>query len=198
MDEALQKYRDHLIQADQKSQEDFDKTLLTLSSGGLGLSLVFLKDIVGGGAVARPYFILAGWTLLGLSLGLVLLGFFLSRKALRKAIDQFDKGNINTERPGGNWSVVVEYLNGLGGLLFVTGVACVVWFAFGNIHSMTGDQTMPNQSNDTGDQRGYVPPPAPSSDPTHKSGLGYVPTAPPPAAPPTQQAPSSPPPQPKE
>jgi hypothetical protein len=198
MDESLQKYRDHLVQADQKSQEDFDKTLLTLSSGGLGLSLFFLKDIVGGKVIERSCYLLSGWAFLAISLGLVLLGFFLSRRALRKSIDQIDRGTIYIERPGGMWTIVVEWLNVLGGVFFLAGIGCIIWFAVGNIDSRLGGQAVSNQRQNSDDQRGNVSPPAPGTDPGSRTGAGYVPSSPPPSAPPTQQAPAVPAPPKKE
>lgn len=42
-------WREHLVSAEQKSQEDLDKALLSLSGGALGVSLIFLKDVIGQG-----------------------------------------------------------------------------------------------------------------------------------------------------
>ena len=35
-----------LIEAQQQSYQQFDKAILTLSSGGLGVSIIFLRDIL--------------------------------------------------------------------------------------------------------------------------------------------------------
>ena len=51
---ALQKYRDFLIAAEQKSQEDYDKTVIALSGGALGISFAFATDIVGGQSLTQP------------------------------------------------------------------------------------------------------------------------------------------------
>jgi hypothetical protein len=42
-----QQYRALLVQTWQKTQDDIDKAILSLSGGALGVSFVFLKDIVG-------------------------------------------------------------------------------------------------------------------------------------------------------
>ena len=60
-DAALAAYRLHLVAAEQKAQEDFDKTILSLSGGALGVSFVFLKDIVGPEHVAAPAWLFAAW-----------------------------------------------------------------------------------------------------------------------------------------
>lgn len=41
------KERKLLIDAQQQSYQQFDKAILTLSSGGLGVSIIFLRDILG-------------------------------------------------------------------------------------------------------------------------------------------------------
>ena len=46
MDESLREYRKELIQTVQKLNENYDKLIITLSGGALGLSLAFIKDIV--------------------------------------------------------------------------------------------------------------------------------------------------------
>ncbi|WP_134984071.1 hypothetical protein [Xanthomonas axonopodis] len=46
-DEVDPEYRQWLVVAEQKAQEDYDKTVLTLSGGALGISFAFVKDIVG-------------------------------------------------------------------------------------------------------------------------------------------------------
>ena len=59
--EHLADYRKWLVSAEQKSQEDFDKTILSLSGGALGISFVFLKDVIGPLPILQPGFLLAAW-----------------------------------------------------------------------------------------------------------------------------------------
>ena len=42
-----EEYRNGLIAAEQKSQDDYDKTIISLSGGALAISVVFIKDIMG-------------------------------------------------------------------------------------------------------------------------------------------------------
>jgi len=46
MNENLQEYRKHLVAAEQQVQADFDKTVLSLSGGALGISFAFVKNPV--------------------------------------------------------------------------------------------------------------------------------------------------------
>ncbi len=191
MFEALKKYRNHLIKADQKSQEDFDKTLLTVATSSLGVSLVFIREFVGDGPVASTAYILVGWSLLASSVGCVIFGFYLSRFALRKAIRQIDSGAIYSEKPGGRIAIVVEVLNGISGLLLLLGIAAVIYFAFDNLRVLGPSQNkeivMANEKPVSDGQRGYVPPPPPPKPiGTERTGhqSGYIPPPPPPTPPP--------------
>lgn len=192
MTDSLNNYRNHLVDADQKSQEDFDKTLITVATSSLGVSLVFIREFIGEGPVASPGAIILAWSLLASSVGCVLLGFYLSRFALRKAMSQIDEETIHSEKPGGKISAAVEILNGTSGVLLLLGIGSVIYFATHNlpVDSVKGE-IMSNQNENKSDgQRGYVPPPPPPPPKpigTGKTGYmsGYNPPPPPPAKPTT-------------
>jgi hypothetical protein len=63
----LSDYRKHLQTAEQKSQEDFDKTVLSLSGGALGISFIFLKDVIGPNPVVSPNLLFTAWVAWGSS-----------------------------------------------------------------------------------------------------------------------------------
>jgi hypothetical protein len=129
----LAEYRQHLILAEQKAQEDYDKTVLSLAGGALGISFAFVDKFMSGGAASRPGFLVAAWSCWGLSLGCVLVSYFLSRNALRTAIQQTDAGKIRRLSPGGAWSVVLEICNVASGVAFVLGVILIVLFVWFNM-----------------------------------------------------------------
>jgi hypothetical protein len=52
-------YRKHLVDSCQKSQEAYDKAVLALSAGALGVTINFVKDIIGGHPVAM-WFLVSG------------------------------------------------------------------------------------------------------------------------------------------
>lgn len=133
-DEAeLAGYRDHLVAAEQKSQEDFDKTVLSLSGGALGVSFVFLKDVLGDKPILEKSNLLLAWMAWGLSSIVVLASFYLSHLSLRRAISQLDEGTIRTGRAGGWYSVATAILNASGAILFFTGVVFITLFANANL-----------------------------------------------------------------
>jgi hypothetical protein len=140
MEESLQEYRTHLITAEQKAQEDYDKTVISLSGGALGISFAFIKDIIGDHPIISKNILVSGWICWGLSITLVLASYFLSHLALREAIKQFDTavknlnvGEIYSQRPGGWYSLITAILNVIGGILFLAGVILIAIFVWYNL-----------------------------------------------------------------
>lgn len=126
-------YRQSLIAAEQKAQDDFDKAVLSLSGGALGVSFVFVKDIIGPAAIHHPQLLLAAWLSWALSSLAILASFFASHLALRRAIKQCDDGSIYTQTPGGIYAKATGTLNASGAVLFVAGVCFMAAFIYSNL-----------------------------------------------------------------
>jgi hypothetical protein len=135
LNEQLSPYRQHLVLAEQKAQEDYDKAVTTLSGGALAVSFAFLEKVVKAGPAKSPDLLFAAWILWAASIGCVMISYLLSRQALRKAITQVDAGAIYIRRPGGAMSVATELLNIASGALFIIGVAVVAVFVLKNLRS---------------------------------------------------------------
>ncbi|MBK8401432.1 MAG: hypothetical protein IPL29_10390 [Propionivibrio sp.] len=131
--DAMVEYRKWLVAAEQKSQDDFDKTVLTLSGGALGISFAFLKDIVGPQTIVLSGFLLAAWLAWAFSTFSVLTSYYLSHLALRRAISQVDDGTIFKKPPGGVFACLTAILNGTGAVLFLVGVCCITVFTVANL-----------------------------------------------------------------
>ena len=131
-DHSLKEYRDWLVKADQKETLNFDKAIMTLSSGALGISITFLHDIVSNPKPYTNIWLLLSWSFLAGSLTTILLAYIFSTRSLRKAINQVDKGTIYTERPGGINSIIAVCFRYFSVGVFVLGVAFLVYFAFLN------------------------------------------------------------------
>jgi len=131
--DVLSDYRKHLQTAEQKSQEDFDKTVLSLSGGALGISFVFLKDVIGPNPVVDPGLLFAAWVAWGSSTFCVLASYYASHLALRRAIRQIDEGTIRNQKPGGVFRNFTAILNAAGAVLFLVGVFAIVLFANANL-----------------------------------------------------------------
>ena len=134
-EDDLSDYRKHLQAAEQKSQEDFDKTVLSLSGGALGISFVFLKDVIGPNPIIEPGLLFVAWVAWGTSTFCVLASYYASHLALRKAIKQIDSKTIRTEKAGGWFRPVTATLNAAGAILFLVGVCTITLFANANLKS---------------------------------------------------------------
>ncbi|MFA6471009.1 MAG: hypothetical protein WCU00_03125 [Candidatus Latescibacterota bacterium] len=126
-------YRDFLISAQLKSEEQYSKSIIILSGGALGISFAFVKDIIGTGTITNLYYLFIAWTCWGLSLTFVLFSFYTSFHSFRKAINQVDMDKIYFEKPGGCWSLITDIFHILGGILFFLGVIMLSLFIISNV-----------------------------------------------------------------
>ena len=140
---SLIEHRKYLNESRHKSQEDYDKTVVALSGGALGVSFAFLKDIVGSGGLWNKSLLLLAWISWGLSVSAVLFSYFLSHLALRECIFQIDEAirekntdHIYVKNPGGKYSKLTAFLNVCGGLLFFIGVILLAYFIWSNLEAI--------------------------------------------------------------
>ncbi len=61
MDTQIQEYREHLVLADRKAQESYDKTVLSLLSGALGISFAFVDGFLQGDTVDNTACLVTWW-----------------------------------------------------------------------------------------------------------------------------------------
>jgi len=132
-DVELAEYRKHLLLSEQKTQEDFDKTVLTLSGGALGVSFAFISNVVRGKPIVDAPLLFYAWWSWTLSVGFVLISYFLSIRALRTALRQAYAGSIYLQRPGRGFAIATDICNVLGGFLFFTGVVLLSAFVRRNL-----------------------------------------------------------------
>lgn len=133
IEEMTTEYRQQLVVLEQKSVESFDKTVIALAGGALALSLTFAQAIVDIGQAAQTVWLLVAWGCWTASLVCVLLSYWLSAKAMRKAIKQLDAGTLGQERPGGFWDWATGSLTFLGGFSFILGVVSMILFVQFNL-----------------------------------------------------------------
>jgi len=133
MEDTDQEYRNTLETLERESQQSYDKAVLTLSGGALGISFAFVSDFLDKSNVICSGWLLTAWISWGVSVSAILFSFFFSNLALRKAIDQVDKKTIQKERPGGSFDTITAFLNAAGGLLFLVGVISIIIFVIANM-----------------------------------------------------------------
>jgi hypothetical protein len=132
MNQQLREYRSFLISAEQKAQEQYDKTILTLSGGAFGISFAFIDKVISNSPTATLW-LLGAWSTWGLSITAILFSFYFSQKALRRTIEQVDEETVFKNTPGEHYSGITRFLNASAGILFFVGVALLIVFVFHNL-----------------------------------------------------------------
>lgn len=125
----LAQYRAALVQLEERSQAAFDKTLLTLSGGALGVSFAFVSRFLGDRLAVALGWLVGAWGCWIVSLGVVLCSHYFSTLAVRQAIKRVDAGHS----PGRFLDRLVAVLNAAGGVLFLVGLLAVAVFVKSNL-----------------------------------------------------------------
>ncbi len=137
-DAELRQHRVFLLEAEQKAQEDYDKTLITLSGGALGISFAFVKDIVGNQSLNSPLLLMGAWLMWTISLTATLFSFYFSRRAIETEIVEIDAelsgqpSKPSTPKRRLSTSLTSK-LNGVSGVAFVLGVFAMGLFVMSNL-----------------------------------------------------------------
>lgn len=126
-------YRKDLQAMEQRSQESFDKTLVSLAGGALGVSFAFVHKFLVAGQARAAGMLLSAWLFWVLSLALVLTSHYISVLAHRKAVAEVDLNILQRGKAGGRWDSVLVWLNPAAGLAFVVGLVFAGLFVLLNI-----------------------------------------------------------------
>lgn len=138
--ETEDKYPEYILSAIQKADSDYDKNLLWLLGGALGLSFAFVKEAPFAPPWKSPWPLITAWVIWSMGLFCMLLSFRFSSHALRKTWDQYCAGELENEgvRPGGGWSVATTILNYAGGAALFLGVVSFVVFVIQSVRLCNG------------------------------------------------------------
>lgn len=131
-DKELQKFRDFLVEADHLASQSYDKAVMTLSGGALGITITFLKDIVLVPVENTRVWLMIAWISFGVSLASILISYLFSMQSLRNTINQIDDGTIYSKPVGGFATKLTIFLRILASLGFLAGVGTFIVFAYGN------------------------------------------------------------------
>lgn len=97
MQEEDKEYWQQLNKAYIESSSQFDKQVLFLASGALGLSFAFIKDIVKLAEATNKWLLISAWSLFGAVILLSIISHYTSLKAINKRIHNLnareDKGS---------------------------------------------------------------------------------------------------------
>ena len=114
--------------------ELFDKYILLISTGSFGVSFLFIEKIIKGQIICK-WLLIYIWTLFILSIISSLLSFAFSKKALSKAIEEYDKmyndQNYEYKEPIQNLFTSIFNWYALGFL--IVGFLCFLIFGYFNL-----------------------------------------------------------------
>lgn len=137
--------------------ENFDKSVLTLSSAGLGLSLTFLKDFIALSSATTKWALYGSWVAFTLATVGTMLSFICSGRAqrlqLKAAEDYYICGNESALTRTNKWARFNAALNGLACVAFILALILTVIFIWSNVE---GDRLMSKTTST--EQKGAPPP----------------------------------------
>jgi len=128
----IREYRQWLVKADQQAATDFDKAIMTLSGGALGISIAFLKDVAPAPRPETKIYLIIAWGAFAVSLGAILLSYLMSMRAIRIVIKRVDDHALYERGETSFPSVLTWICNIMGALGFFLGVIFFVCFAIAN------------------------------------------------------------------
>jgi hypothetical protein len=148
-EETYFRERTTLIDMEQKSADQHDKAILTLTAGALGLSITFLDKIAANPLPETLFLVGLSWSLFILAIMCIVLSFLTSQSACRhqrELIDvEYSTGNIPDDN---NLPANLTWYLNLGSyVLFVAGVIFLALFSWLNLP--TGDKAEMTRSNET-------------------------------------------------
>jgi hypothetical protein len=130
--DALAEHRRHLVTALHTASQDFDKAVMTLAAGALGVSIAFVNSVAPN--PRATFWLGLAWALFGTSLVFILASFITSQQAIRWEIEHL-QDDPPQDRP---WKSTTRNLNYGAATAFVLGVCSLVVFALLNLGGTNG------------------------------------------------------------
>ena len=137
--EIYDDYRDDLKKRQLSNDENYDKTILTLSSSGLALSLTAIKFAIPLATAKYLCLIKVSWWLFGLAIFTSIIAYRVSNKALdlqlENAEEYYVKGNEEAFSKENCYSSFNNMLNKVSGSTFLIATISIILFVTLNINS---------------------------------------------------------------
>jgi hypothetical protein len=129
----LDEYRQHLIKVTEGNTDRFEKQLSYISAGSLGLTMAFIKDVVGNLDNTKfNWLVMVGWSAMGFTLLLNLFSQIYANHCLSNTIEEIECNNYNSNRAGRRRSRVM-WLNYISIVTLIGGVIFLLIFISKNI-----------------------------------------------------------------
>jgi anaerobic C4-dicarboxylate transporter len=150
---TFNEFRKYYQEAINKSEDDFEKNLIYLSSGALGLTLIFIEKIVPPQNSIYLFLLILGWVLLTVTLGINLVSHLISKKYIQKSQSEFDdcihqkitwdEHYENSLKRNKN----IDIINWVSLGLFILGIISIVIYTSINFNNMAKQKNTTTQNN---------------------------------------------------
>ena len=124
------KYGETLLQSMQESQDQYDKSIISLSSGALGISFAFIDKLIDMGHAHGKLLLLAARIFWAGAICSTLVSFYFSQRAMELAYNKWQAKEYGFKNP---WDWLTRRLNIISGLTFLLGVIALIWFVYRNL-----------------------------------------------------------------
>jgi hypothetical protein len=132
-----EKHREQSWTDRQASSDEFDKNLLKFSSGALGLSLAFIKDIVPLEQATWLPLLYVSWSCFSLCILATIASYFFSTRSFDTHLGDLHKYYVDADEkalnPSNFWTNWVRRCAVIAGIFFIAGFVCTVVFVSRNI-----------------------------------------------------------------
>jgi len=129
--------RKDLLGRQLSNSEKFDNAILTLSTGALGISLAFIKDIVPLKIAQNLWLLKASWWLFGLSIISTLASFVASQRGISRQLKYAEEYYLNKKddylRKRNYPAILTDFLNYSSGILFIAAIIFTIFFVISNL-----------------------------------------------------------------
>lgn len=134
--EIFGSYKAEIDKRELSNTDNYDKSILTLSSAGLAISLTLIKDILPIEPASYLFLLYFAWGFFGLSITTTIISFLISNKALQYQLDVAERyyifGDENAFNAPNRWLSATMWLNRSSGTFFVSAIASVIIFGMIN------------------------------------------------------------------
>lgn len=125
--------RTDLLKRQLSNAENFDRSVLSLSSGLLAASIAFIKPSATGSGMGHAAVLACSWVALAIAVASTMISFLVSQKAIDRQLDfaakyylQRQDDALQARNGPAEWTV---RLNWVAGCAFGAGIVLTVWFA---------------------------------------------------------------------
>ena len=137
-EEIHDKFRDDLLKRQLSNNENYDKTIISLSSAGLALSLTAIKFVIPLNKAEYLWVIKSSWILFLLTIICSLSAYLVGNRAITKQLsiaeDYYIKGLVAAQTTKNIFTTINSYLNNVTGTFFIGAISCVIIFVTLNLN----------------------------------------------------------------